>query len=357
MDLLRRRLYSQRLAGEKRARPEDVVGWLGAVQSQEYPAAKWSIGERLKTGTDAAVERAFASGAILRTHILRPTWHFVTPADIRWMLQLTSPRVHATNAYFYRRLEVDESVAQRGRTVITRALRGGKALTRPELTRVIREAGVQGDPQRVTAVLMRAELDGLICSGPRQGLQHTYMLLDERAPQAKTLPRDEALAELTSRFFLSHGPATIQDFVWWSSLTAADARAGLEMAKHGLESGTTDGQVYWGPPVSSPLRAPRQAYLLPDYDEYIVAYKDRMAMLGETGAERYGSWHYGSWPHTPIVLDGRTLGSWRRTIEKGAVVVAAKLLAPIAPAHVKAVRAAAERYGRFLAMPATLITV
>ncbi len=204
---------------------------LGAVQSQDYAAAKWGVGQRTVGITDAIVEQAFADGSILRTHVMRPTWHFVTPSDIRWMLSLTAPRVHAANAYRYRELELNEAVFRRCRSSLMRALQGGRQLTRTELRQLLQRARIDTTaPQRLAYLLMHAELEGVICSGARRGKQFTYALLDERVPPASVPQRDEALHDLTMRYFSTRGPATPQDFSWWSGLTVADAKRGVEAA-------------------------------------------------------------------------------------------------------------------------------
>ena len=200
---------------------------MGAVQSQDYPGAKWAIGQRTRGATDAAFDEAFAQGRILRTHIMRPTWHFVMPADIRWMLALTAPRVNAVMAYYYRQMEVDETLIARAKPVFERALRGGKQLTRAELGTALEKAGIHATGVRLGFIIGRAELDAVVCSGALRGKQHTWALLEERVPPAKRLDRDEAMRELTRRFFTSHGPAQLIDFVWWSGLTMADAKKEL----------------------------------------------------------------------------------------------------------------------------------
>ena len=245
-DIAQQRLHNQHITHRTFGKPGDVVEWLGAVQAQDFAAAKWAVGLRSCGMTDDDVEQAFADGAILRTHVMRPTWHFVSPADIRWILALTAPRVNAVNASWYRRLELDDALFSWSNAVLAKALQGGKQLIRAELVSVLKLAGIATDDLlRFTAIMMRAELDGIVCSGARRGRQFTYALLDERAPQARMLDRDEALAELARRYFTSHGPATLQDFVWWSGLTGADARAGLEMVTSQLMREVVDGQVYW----------------------------------------------------------------------------------------------------------------
>ena len=229
-------MHSQRLASGHFERPAEAVQWLGAMQAQEYAEAKWSIGERVDGCTDADVEEAFARGEILRTHLLRPTWHFVTPADIRWMLRLTAPRVHAANRYSYRKYELSSETLGRSHEVIAAALAGGEPLTRPELADGLAQGGIVADGLRLGYILMHAELEALVCSGPRRGKQHTYARFESRVPESPELAREEALGELALRFFRSRGPATIRDFSAWSGLTMADARAGREMVADRLDS-------------------------------------------------------------------------------------------------------------------------
>src|SRR5260370_16515087 len=219
LDSQHRRLQNQHIPRRTLETPQALVEWLGAVKAQDFAAAKWALGVRLHGWTEYAMEQAFTDGAILRTHVMLPTWHFVSPADIRWLLALTAPHVRAASAYYNRKLELDDAVFRRTNAVLANALQGGKQLTRDELASALQQAGIATDgEQRVTYIMMRAELDGVICSGARRGKQFTYALLAERAQQARTLDRDEALAELTIRYFTSHGPATTTDFFCWSAL-------------------------------------------------------------------------------------------------------------------------------------------
>src|SRR5882724_2266639 len=240
------RIHNQHLSSTEFKKPADLVKWMGAVQAQDYYGAKWALAQRMKDATDETIEKAFANGDILRTHVMRPTWHFVTPADIRWLLKLTAPRVNAACSHNYRKFELDASVFKRTNKVLAGALRNGRQLTRQTLRTAVERAGIAADNLiRFIHILIRAELDEVICSGARKGKQFTYALLDERAPQTKTFTRDEALAELARRYFTSHGPATLQDFTWWSGLSAADARAGLDMVKSGFIREDADAQTYW----------------------------------------------------------------------------------------------------------------
>jgi hypothetical protein len=229
-DIAQWRLHAQHLTGTPLKTAADVVGWLGAVQSQDYAGAKWAVAQRTNGLTDADLDQAFADGSILRTHVLRPTWHFVTPADIRWLLAVTKPRVHALNAYMYRQCELDETLLRRSSDVLANALVGGRQLTRTELGASLAQAGIVAEGIRLGYIIHYAELEAVICSGARRGKQFTYALLEERAPQAKRLDPDAALAELAKRYFTSHGPATLKDLTWWSSLTLAEARMAVELA-------------------------------------------------------------------------------------------------------------------------------
>ncbi|HET6312266.1 MAG TPA: winged helix DNA-binding domain-containing protein [Chloroflexia bacterium] len=356
MDIARLRLHNQGIEGARFDRPEDVVGWLGAVQAQDYPAAKWALGLRLRDARDADVERAFADGAILRTHVMRPTWHFVAPADIRWLLALTAPRVHAASAYQYRKLELDDATFSHSHDVLAKALEGGKQLTRPELGSALQQAGIDThDLLRLTYIIMHAELEGIVCSGAKRGKQFTYALLDERAPASKPLTRDEALAELTLRYFTSHGPATLKDFVWWSGLTATDAKAGLEAVKPQLTHGTKDGLTYWFAQSTPFAQAPTPtAHLFPNYDEYGVGYTDRSALVDPTrpgSPDPQDSFFYLG---NLIVVEGKAVGSWKRTLAKHTVALTTQTFTPLTPVETAAITVAAQAYGAFLDMPVVL---
>lgn len=353
-DIPHLRLRNLRLEGDPLAAPEDVVGWLCAVQSQDFGPAKWSLAQRAGGLGDADVDRAFADGAILRTHVLRPTWHFVLPADIRWMLELTAPRVHALTAYQYRQLGLDEDAVRRSGALLADALQGGVHLTRKQLAATLERGGVALGGFRLGYLLMHAELRGIVCSGAPSGKQQTYALLEERAPRAEPRTRDQALAELTLRYFTSHGPATVKDFGWWSSLTAADIRSGLELVGPRLRQEVVDGVAYW---FAGPAPADRPAsptvHLLQGYDEYVVGYSQSKPLLNLAGRALVRD--------RPVfngvaILDGQVAGHWKRTINRAAVAVEVALYEPFDDAQAKALQAAADRQGEFLGLPATVTT-
>ncbi len=349
IDIPRHRLHNQGLARPAFRTAAGVVEALGAVQAQDYAGAKWALGLRMPGATDADIEQAFTHGEILRTHLMRPTWHFVAAADIRWMLELTGPRVHAGNAYRYRQLELDETQLKLSRSLLEKGLLGGRQLTRNELRLILEQGGIPAlEGQRLAYIVMQAELEGLICSGPRRGKQFTYMLLDERVPQGKTLERDEALAELVRRYFTTHGPALIKDFTWWSGLTASDARRGLEMVHAHLEQERIDRQTYWFPNTGLPAGEQEQAaYLLPNYDEYTVSYRDHSAVFDPAFLDRLVFSHV-------LVLDGRVAGTWKRSLQKRAVQVEIEPFEALSAAGQRAVESAAHRYGVYLELPVEL---
>jgi hypothetical protein len=346
------RLFNQRISTRPFDQPVEAVQWLVAAQAQDFAGAKWALGLRMRAATDSMVEQAFNDGAILRTHVLRPTWHFVSPADIRWLLALTAPRVHALNAAYYRKLELDGDMHRRSTMALEQALGGGNQLTRDELRGVLEQAGITTAGElRMSYLLMRAELDGVICSGARRGKQFTYALLHERAPQARHLERDQALAELVLRFFLSRGPATAHDFAHWSGLTVADTKAGLEAVKSQLEHEQLDGQTYWRSPSTPALPdRPPAALLMSIYDEYISGYKDRSAMVAPSYGAKLQA--LGNALTAIIVVDGQVVGTWKRTLKKDAVVVTTDLFRALTQAERQALAIAIDQYAAFLQLPA-----
>jgi len=354
-DLAHHRLRNQHLAAARFRKPDEIVGWLAAAQAQDYAGAKWALGLRLQGVTEEDLDQALANGTILRTHLLRPTWHFVNPADIRWMLELTAPRIHAANAHMYRKLELDREIFKRSHDVMASALRGGNHLTRDELRELLQQAGIEtGDGLRLAYLVMCAEVDGLICSGARQGKQFTYALLEERAPQAITMNREAALAELTRRYFLSRGPATVADFSRWSGLTLSDARRGLEAVKTQLQQEVIGEQTYWFPAPAKSGKAPSPIVrLLSIFDEYISGYKDRRAVCSDEVGERLKA--MGNALTYIVVLDGQIVGSWKRTLKKDAVIVETNLFTRLTEAQSEAVAAAVQQYGKFLGLPAELV--
>lgn len=350
LTVVRQRLVNQRLAGEPFGSPAEAVRWLGAVQAQEFAEAKWSLAERTSACTDADVEAAFDRGDIIRTHMLRPTWHFVAREDLRWLLRLTRPRVHALNRHWYDRFGADADLLIRAHDVFARALADGGPQTRRELVGRLSREGIETSGPQLAYLLMYAELEELICSGPRKGKQQTYVLVDDRAPTTDLdgRSRESALDELVLRYFRSHGPATIKDFTGWSSLTVAETKAALQRLEGQLQcTEEEDGTSWYSPPAAGEASSRLTGgFLIPMFDESVVAYRNMRVVLAHQ-------------PPPPLaldragVIDGRTVGSWKRTINGSSVVVGATLFGALSEPEEEALDQVVQRFGRFLGMEAT----
>jgi len=332
-----------RLARPGRADAADVVAWFGAVQAQDYAAARWALALRMRGAiTGEPIERALEEGHVLRTHLMRPTWHFVAAADIRWLLDLTAPRVRLALGFGRRQFGLTDALHRRATRVIERALEEEACLTRPELGARLARAGIAATGVPLALITMSAELDGVICSGPRRDKHTTYMLLARRAPYARGLPRDQALGELTMRYFRSHGPATVRDFVWWSGLTTADAKRGLEIAA--ARSEAIGGLSYWRIGARRPSAALSDAiHLLPVYDEYLVAYRDLIAVpRGKT---------IGGVLPQAVVSGGQVIGEWRIARARGRTTIAIELARKPSSNERALLGRAIDRYSQFVGMP------
>jgi hypothetical protein len=345
LEIAQQRLYNQRISGEKFKNPADVVKYLGAVQAQDYAGAKWALGLRSQRSSDAAIDEAMADGSIIRTHVLRPTWHFVAPADARWMIELTAPRINVAAGTWFRKLKLDNAVFKQSNDALAKALEGCKQLNRAEVMAVLNKAGVATDDLRFIHLLMRAELDKVICSGGRQGKQFTYALFDDRVPQGNVPAKEKALAELALRYFMSRGPATLQDFNWWSGLATIDAKLGLEIAKPQLVKINVESREYWMakdvPVINN--KAPI-AHLLPAFDEFAVAYKDRSAIVNPKYVKQ--ALHVIFNPS--IVVNNQVVGTWKRTLKKDAIDIILNPFGKLNKIQTKAIETAAERYRGFV---------
>jgi hypothetical protein len=343
------RLLNQHLASPHFIQPADIVYYMGAIQAQDYSGAKWAIAQRLKGATDKTIEDAFTNGNIIRTHVMRPTWHFVHPKDIRWMIQLTAPRVMTIAGTHHRQHQLDHVIFSKCEKAILRAMEGEKQLTRNEIVDALEQAGVATNEQRFIHIMMQMELICLVCSGGRQGKQFTYALLDERVPTTKPFDKQEALAALAERYFTSHGPATLQDYVWWSGLTVADAKTGVETIKHKLTNITINGSTYWFTESENQSTGKTPgAFLLPNYDEYIVSYKDRSATIAASDINKADP--RGTIFNHTIVANGKVIGIWKRTIGKTKVDIELTPFAPLSQANKSVIATAAKRYTKFLAL-------
>lgn len=353
-DLARWRLSSVGLQRPTKAGPADVVGRLLAVQSQDHGPATWSVGQRIVGATAAEVDAAFDAGEILRTHVLRPTWHYVTPHDIRWLLALTAPRVHRLNALMYARHGLDRAATRRVHQILRRRL-AGTSLTRAEIAVHLGRARLPDSGQGLAYALMHAELDAVVCSGPMRGKQHTYALLDERAPDpGQGHNGDAALAELVFRYVTSHGPVLAKDVAWWATLTLADVQRGIAAAGDAIGVVETDGRTYYvGTP--RPRRAPTPSvHLLQAYDEYVCVSPAGKALLD---VARQADMSNRPSMNNLVVLNGQVIGRWRRTITERDVLVETLLCVDLTPTELRALKGAVARHGRFVGRPARLSPV
>jgi hypothetical protein len=363
-DIVTLRLHNQHLSNPTFKSPAEVVEYLGAVQAQDYAAAKWSVGLRMKDSTEEIIEQSFNDGLILRTHVMRPTWHFVMPQDIRWMLELTAPQVKRLMVHYDRKLEITSELISKCKNIVEKALAGGKYLTRTEIADLFEKAKIPARGQRLGHIMMAMELDALICSGPRRGKpaspkttsrggQFTYALIEERAPKVKKLNREESLANLAIKYFAGHGPAQIKDFSWWSGLSIKDSTIAVELIKSKLTQEILDGKIYFFFPASKVIKQPSPtAHLLSIYDEYVIAYKDRSALGSTRYVEKFIS--MGNALTAVIILNGFLVGTWKRIIKKENLEVLLSPLRDLTKSEVEAMDKAAKQYSEFLGLNATI---
>lgn len=323
-DIANSRLANQQISGTKFKTVKDMVGWMGAMQAQDYRMAKWAIGVRLPGSTEQTIEASFNKGEILRTHLLRPTWHFVSADDIYWLLELTAPHIKASMKSRHKELGLTREIFANSNEIIGAALAGGRHLSREEIFAVLKKGRIHLDnPQAYVHLLMNAELDGILCSGIIKQKKQTYALLAERAAKKKIASRSNALAELAKKYFLSHGPATLQDFAWWSGLPGADARKSLELSQADLVPEIVGSQTFW---FSKSFSLPSSRgskrdtmRLLPAYDEFVISYKDRRASVPIENQNKAVSSNGIFRP--VIVLNGRVVGTWKRTLKKNKIII------------------------------------
>ncbi len=319
-DISQLRLSTQKLFASNLKTPAEVVAWMGAMQAQDPRMVMWGLGSRFTGGTHEAVTNAINEGEVIRTHLMRPTWHLVSAADVYWMLELTAPQIKRTMRARHKELQLSEEMVSWSNDLIARALEGGKHLTRDELVAKFQQAQIALDNNRAAHLLMSAELDGIICSGPMEGNKQTYTLLEDWVPRRETLTREEALARLAKKYFTSHGPATLADFAWWSALPAADTREALESVKLDLSSFEFEEQEYWfAIDTVFPASHPETAFFLPSFDEFLISYKDRRATLAQESQNKAVS---SNGIFRPImVLNGETIGIWKQSNKQGSVLI------------------------------------
>jgi Winged helix DNA-binding domain len=317
---IEQRLYGLLLRGSGMATPGEVVGHLTAMQAQDHTYARWSVAQRMAGAPGAsAVDAAFDEGHFLRTHILRPTWHYVAAGDLRWLMRLSGPRVDAATTRQYESAGLDARTLGQANEVVHWSVAEGPRMRR-EILADLDQQGISTAGLRSTLILMHAELTGVVCSGPKRGKQHTYAAFDQRVGTGRGPEGEEALAELAWRYFLTRGPATVRDFLWWAGLNSADARAGLESARPRLISHDVDGLTFWFAEQNVPRPGKPRVDLVQCYDEMVISYgQTRSLMQPENTKFPFLSRVDGF--YNVLLLDGKLLGHWRAPSGTAAVEV------------------------------------
>lgn len=346
------RLHTQQICGTSITKPGQLVNFMGALQAQDFNMSKWAIGARLPGSTEKEIQSAMDKGQILRTHVLRPTWHLVSPKDIYWMLELTAPHIKTAMRSHDKGMGLTDAIYRKSNSIIERTLANGLHLTREELLGELGKARINTGMQRGAHLLFRAELDGIICSGIMKNKHHTYALLADRVPEKKAISREEALHLLAGKYFTSHGPASLKDFVWWSGLPVASARAGLESVKSRLTSAEIDSQTYYLTDRPK-VKTNDTVYLMPAFDEFIISYRDRSASLSSPDISKAIS-NNGIF-RPVIVVNGQVCGLWKRTVLKDRVRIETNFFKMPDKKTKENTRIAAEKFGAFLNLKTEII--
>ncbi len=352
-DLISWRLQSQQLTTPGLHTAAQVFSRLGAIQAQDYEMAKWSIGLRMQSAGEAVVEQAIANHEIVRSWSLRGTLHFLAAEDVHWLNGFLAPMIIAGNQRRYRQLELDETDFATSHKVLQKVLAGGKALTRTQIAEALESQGVSAKGQRAPYLLQRATFEDLICHGPLAGRDPTYVLLDEWIQPSAGIPHDEALARLAQRYFSSHGPASLQDFAWWSGLKVSISRQGLETVRSSLASVKVNGEELWAGRDFDLGEVTHRAHILPPFDEYLLGYKDRSLVLDPAHTKKVNAG--GGMPKPAVLLDGMVAGIWKRSVKKNGIQVSIEPFDRLEEAQVDAIQAAARRYAEFYGKKAEVI--
>jgi hypothetical protein len=333
----------------------DFVQSMGAMQAQDYQMAKWAVGLRVQGASDESVESAIDSGDLIRTHLMRPTWHLVSREDAAWLIELTAQGIKASQKSRNRELELSDNVFARTNKILGDAVRNGNHMTREELMTIIRNEGIETVNNRGSHILFTAELDKIVCSGRIKNGRQTYALFSERVPSG-IISRDEALRKIAEKYFFTRGPATIKDFSWWSGLPVTDARKALEMIRSKLVSETIENKVYWFPPDAViPFHGEKKIHLLPAFDEFIISYSDRSAVMSLVYRKRTVS--INGIFNPVIIVDGQVAGLWKRSKKNKTILIETELFSGKRQSRsiIKSIEEKAEEYGRFLKKEVAII--
>lgn len=346
--IARIRLSSQYIEHPQATTPKQVVAHMGAMQAQDYLMAKYAIGIRLPGLTNETLEKALDDGDIIRTHVMRPTWHFVAAEDLHWMLELTAPQIWPILKSANKQFGLTDAIMKKSRKILEQLFADGAHLTRDEIVAALEAEKIATGENRASHILMAAELDGLLCSGARKDGKNTYAPIAGRVPSKNICSRDEALARLADRFFTSHCPATVKDFVWWSGLLLKDAKKAAAMLQPSFTEEVIDGEPYLIPPgFTLPRKTVNSIHLLPAFDEFIIGYRDRSAALAAEHNRRTISIN-GIFKAT-VVIDGQVRGLWKwQSPSKPVLTLDLDTFHSNDEATKKKIEKAAGRLGRFM---------
>lgn len=346
-DIATKRLYSQQIIQSKHNSPAELVRWMGAVQAQDFSMVQWALGLRMANASLKSITDAMDKGEIIRTHAMRPTWHLVAAEDIYWMLELTAPQIKSSLKSRHKFLGLTEKMVAKSHTIITNSIALKGQATRQELAEALINGGFERSDNRHAHLLILTELDGLICSGKTKGKNQTYALLEERVPKKKLLSHEESLAELAQRYFKSHSPATLKDFVWWSGLYVKDAKRAIEIISKDLNDEIVGEQTYYiHHSIAEVATLDEEIHLLPAFDEFIISYRDRSASITSEQYRKAISNNGIFWPI--IIINGEVQGTWKRTIKKNKVHIEVSLFTPQTKGIEETIKNLAQDFGTFI---------
>lgn len=341
------RLAAQRLSARPFEEVTSIVRWMLALQAQDFPGACWALGLRSANAVEADVLAALAAGSIVRSWPMRGTLHFTPAEDLGWMLSLTSERLLRGAASRRATLGLEEATLTRSREVVLQTLSGGLRRTRGQMMELFEEHGISTQGQRGYHLLWHLAQSGTLCFGPLEGSEQTFVLLDEWVKNPRKLRGEEALREFAVRYFTSHGPATLQDFAWWSSLTMKEARQGVAAAGKLLASLEVEGITYLlSPEALEAPDVPPVVLALPGFDELLLGYQERSAVLPEAYAQRIVPGGNGMFLSS-LLVGGRIAGLWKRTQRARHLLVEVIPFESFSKKEQGAVTQAIERYGVF----------
>jgi hypothetical protein len=347
-NLPRRRLCAQAISCPSRGLPQEVVSRLGAIQAQDRSSAKWAIGLRARSSSERDIEEAVTSRRITRTWLMRGTLHFVATEDLRWILQLVAPRVMAASRRREHQLHLDGGIFERSAALFSEALVDGPIARRAAME-LLEENGISTEGGRGYHILWHLALTGLLCFGPMEGGEPTFVLLDQWAPSPISRTPRRPSVELVRRYFQGHGPAKTEDLAAWSGLPVSMIRDAIDTIDSSLVENSVDGERYWSVAVQPPPFNDDRLYLLPAFDEYIIGYRDRNAILDDHHTNAVLSRNGIFYP--TLVIDGKVKGIWKTMSRKDEVIVEARPFSTLGGAEVDLLKTAADRYGRFVGKP------